>query len=221
MKTHNFLLIGFGLFFISLLSACSQINISRVLLLDVDKFQSNTNMAISLPGLPDGDRAENIANAEPILIDQLTGKSLRVSSQIDLIPLIHDKPEKYLIAWEGFRSHLGNTADTIISFLDQNNKAVLRIIFRGRTGILELETGDITPNSNHSSVKHKFSITMTPETNKFDYKFEQKNCEGDSDCNNWKNLKYLDSDFTTIKRIRIEGGEYFINDLTVYVTPSL
>ena len=64
-------------------------------------------------------------------------------------------------------------------------------------------------------------ITMLPLIDRFDFMFEQNNCNGINDCIDHNNLEFFNPDFDTLSRIIFEGGEYFMDDFSVIVRPPL
>lgn len=58
---------------------------------------------------------------------------------------------------------------------------------------------------------------MRPRLDRFDYRYDQ----GDGDAVDHEQLGFMDPDFGKLGRIRFEGGEYFLDDLSVFVKPPL
>lgn len=198
------------------LSACENSNLTRVLLLDMDQYQNNTNLSVSLPGPPQGDRAENVSTAELTTIPEIPGDSLRTDGQIDFIPVTHDEPDEYNIGWDGYRAIIGTPGVTTIEFLDQNDRVGFGVEFEGASGRIRPLTADSAPIWSFNDAEgHSVTIVVNPNLNSYSFNFDQAGCTAIDTCPEANALSFADPDFGPLRRVRVLGVSYYIDDLSV------
>lgn len=207
---------------LSLVLASCGTPIERQLLLNSDEFTGADFLfeLNNLPGPPTQDRAENFTDVSRVPNDpSLGGPAIRVDTEIELVPRSHDEPgDDYVVAWRAFRPNLGITQNLVMTFLDQDDDAVIELTFDAGNGHLIINNDSTLPTvTGIVGVPHDIELIINPTTNRFDLSVERNECAEVPDCVRRNDINLLDaqSDFSEISRVRIAGSTYLIDFFSI------
>lgn len=195
--------------------------VSRVLRADFNEYTgepSGEDLNGPIPGVPDGDAIENAGDVS-VGVDQgfIEGKSLEIQGSVDFVPASHETPDEYQIDWLGFRTFIGQSGTSTMTFLDDDGEVALELVFSGEDGNLHLTTGtEFVPSVMLGSLPHDIDITIDFSIKRMNFSYQEVNEEVPHELNG---LDFLDSGFDGLDRIRFEGpsnATYFLNDLDVF-----
>lgn len=193
--------------------------LSRVLLADFDQYPNtpaNELLETSIPGIPDGDRIDNVQPSVFVVSGPLPGKDLRIEGQLDFITADHNTPDLYQISWTGSREQF-DTGNSEISFLDNNGHEALVLRFNGQT-VRQLTGDDLEPPPFQSSSTAQHNITVAINmggVGSVDVTYQEA---GDEPIAH-NNLKLRDPHFSHLRAIHCSGNSsatYYLDDLNVF-----
>jgi hypothetical protein len=191
---------------------------NRVLLADFDKYSgtpSDDLLIGNIPGIPQGDRIENVLSFVAVTTTGLPGKSLGIDGRADLVTATHDTPDLYQVDWDGRREAV-SAQPTTITFLDNDGDSALVLRFED-LALHQLTGDELEPPPFQVSPSGSHSLRVTIDTRgvgRVDVRFQE---EGNEPILHG-NLHFRDADFDELRAVRFEGtsaSTYFMDRLSV------
>jgi hypothetical protein len=213
-----------GLGILGLLLTSTGCGVERLLRADFNEYASppvGAGLNGPLPGVPEGDRIENVAAGVNLVEDAvgIDGWSMRIDGgTVDFVPADHDTPDEYEINWRGFREYANNSGGTTVAFIDDDGEEAFEMFFDGEGGDVHYIEGggselyDLVSNDH----PHDFTVILHMDVRRVSVRFQELTAPFPSETTG---LFFIDDGFDVLDRIRIQAdsdGQYHIADLDVW-----